>query len=238
MGACHSAACGDAPSVTTIADLKRSVLPIECIHFSQRVRQVVNGNAGTAFFVNTDGYFVTANHVIESVKALADKCDAAVLPPGTGQAHQTNPTGRPIYWFDTAACAQDPNDDIAVCQTIEDPFSDEALKGTISPARFETRPHADGTEVAITGFPSGYAWPVTARASIAASSEVNALPTITIDRSTWHGMSGAPLFIANGGVIGIVLGGETGDNVGLCIARPASIIVEFLRKHHIAFSVM
>jgi S1-C subfamily serine protease len=234
-----SAASSDAPSITTIADVKKSVLPIECIHSSPRLHQVVNGNAGTAFWVNRDGDFVTADHVVESVKALAGTCEPAVLLAQNTQQHQnTSASGRPIYWFDPSGCEQDPSDDLAVCRTIENPFADPTAKGDISPVRFATRPHPDGTDIAFTGFPSGYAWPVTARASIAASSEVNTLATITIDRPTWHGMSGAPVFIAGGGVIGLILGSETADNTGLCIARPGSVIMEFLREHHIAFDVI
>lgn len=220
----------DGPSIDTIKKMKSSVAPIECLAVSVHVPRVVNGNAGTAFFVNTDGNFVTANHVIDEVKSLNTKCSPAILaPPATRKNDTGRAAARPIYWFEPSSCSQDPADDVAVCRTIDNPFSAEPSLG-VAMVTFETSQQQEGLEVAFTGFPNGYAWPVTVRASIATTTPLNSLPTITLDRLIWHGMSGAPLYSPSGNVIGVMIGGETGDNADLSVARPASVVVEYLRR--------
>jgi hypothetical protein len=76
---------------------------------------------------------------------------------------------------------------------------------------------------------------IAARANIAATGPFFDIGQvdILIDKTTWHGVSGGPLYLADGTVIGIIR--KTGEGLwaGMGFARQASTILKFLSDQHI-----
>lgn len=220
--------------LSAISKIKRAVAPVECVVPALHAADLGPGVSGTAFFVSREGIFVTANHVIEKMKSLGARCNASVLLPAGGWKNENAPaSAREVFPFVPGACEQDYDDDVAACRVTLNPFSNASVKDDIGPVSFETSAQPDGTEVAYLGFPQGYAWPITGRGWIASSTPVNAVPTLTIDGWSWHGVSGCPVFLSNGAVIGMLVGSESGEDEGLAVARPASLITELLRRSEI-----
>lgn len=217
-------------SPASIRVAKMSVVHIECLPPSAQLPGiVVHINTGSGFLVDNQGDFVTAYHVIQKMESPDSECNPSVIFRQGSRENQNEPIlPVRIYSFVPSACSPDVSDDIVACRTTEDPFSNASLKNEIAPVTFETAQQSDGTEVAFTGFPSNYGQPVTAKGFIATSTPVNSRPTVTIDRMSWPGMSGAPVYTSNSKIIGIIVGGETGDDAGMSVARPASTVVNFL----------
>jgi len=94
----------------------------------------------------------------------------------------------------------------------------------------------DGTLIAFTGFPLEVAIPVTSRGSLASIGAFTGnQPEIMVSGVSWGGMSGGPLYLVDGGVIGVMLktGRENSVAVGMAFARPTSSVLDFLRKNNI-----
>jgi hypothetical protein len=230
LAASRSGRADDFNQVAILAT-KRSVAPIECVRSAQQVAEAGESVSGTAFFVNRTGAFVTADHVIQKMKALGTRCSPALLLPNGGwKDENAGSDARNVYPFDPTACDEDYADDVAACRPSSNPFAAASVKDDIAPVTFQTTAIADGTEIAFTGFPDGYAWPVTGRGSIASSTPVNTVPSLTIDGLSWHGMSGCPVYTRNGAVAGMLVGAENGEDAGLSLARPARVIISLLRQ--------
>lgn len=228
-------ALADDFSPSAIQTVKHSVAPIECVRPPQQVPDTSEGASGTAFFVSKTGAFVTADHVIQRMQSLGARCKPALLLPDGGWKNENAGAGeRAIYPFDPATCDEDRADDVAVCLPAINPFATPSVKDEIAPVAFQISGLPDGTQVAFTGFPQGYAWPVTGTGSIASTTPVNEVPALTIDALSWHGMSGCPIYTHTGEVVGMLVGAEGGDDEGLSIARPARVITALLRQAQIS----
>jgi hypothetical protein len=212
-----------------------SVAPVECLLPASHA--AIRGVSGTAFFVNAQGYFVTARHVLAGMVALGSSCTAVVLIPHDGWNDETSPGTREVSPFDATTCVTDDRLDLAACRDSDDVILGAFARGFFHPVTFRTSALPDGTAVAFTGFPQGYAWPLTAEGWLSTSTPVDSLPALTIDGQSWHGMSGAPVYLGSGEVAGVMLAAETDDQAGLSVARPASVVVEFLRAHAIEVRV-
>jgi S1-C subfamily serine protease len=224
-------------SAAAIVTVKRSVAPIECVRTAQEAATAGESVSGTAFFINRSGAFVTADHVIQKMNSLGARCAAALLLPAGGWNDAKAVSGaRSVYPFDAAACDEDYEDDVAACTLTLNPFATGSAKDDIAPVTFASTAPTDGAQVAFTGFPQGYAWPVTGLGSVASSTPVNDLPALTIDGLSWHGMSGCPVYARSGAVVGMLIGSEDGDDEGLSLARPAHIIVAMLRRAQLVFA--
>ena len=86
------------------------------------------------------------------------------------------------------------------------------------------------TVPAFVGFPLQETTPVSVRGSIAAYWTTQQLVNgeLVIDKSSWAGMSGGPVFLGDGSVIGIVTNRGTKTREGMTMARPAWLIEEAL----------
>jgi hypothetical protein len=77
--------------------------------------------------------------------------------------------------------------------------------------------------------------PITSRANVASSGEfiTPGQTDIVIDKTTWHGVSGGPLYLADGSVVGIVI--RMGDYVlsGMGFVRQTSSFLKFLSEKKI-----
>lgn len=187
----------DDVSPSTIRVVKMSVIHIECLPPPQQLPgNVFHINTGTGFLVDKQGDFVTAYHVIQRMESRAAQCNASALfGEGTGENQNESNSPSRVYSFVLNACSPDVYDDIAACRITGNPFLNPFVKNDIAPVTFVSTQQPDGTEVAFTGFPSNYDRPVTAKGFVATSTPVNSRPTVTIDRTSWPGMSGAPVYI-------------------------------------------
>jgi Trypsin-like peptidase domain len=133
-----------------------------------------------------------------------------------------------IYWLSVMA----DEIDAAVCKTQENPFGMEGLH--LSRLDFSTKEPIDGTAIGFTGFPQYITVPVTSRGHVASIGEfVENRRYILIDKTTWHGVSGGPLYLCDGTVIGIMA--KVGENLwsGMGFAIPSTLILKFLRDKNI-----
>ncbi|MGI9104079.1 MAG: S1 family peptidase [Terriglobales bacterium] len=234
--ACHCCSLGaqtDAFS-TTIEKVKSSIVPVACATWPDtKMESSVKEIEGTGFFVSYEGDFVTAAHVIKDHFAWnrkgepeADCFPIIYLPASAWQS-----PGR--KWFAFGPCAMDSDIDVAVCKTALNPFMDSGLH--INRLRLASLVPPDGTAVAFTGFPQHILLPITSRANIAATGAFLAAGQmdIVVDKTVWHGVSGGPLYLADGTVIGIVI--KMGEELwsGLGFARQTSAILKFLVANHV-----
>lgn len=219
------------PFLETIAAMKRTVTPIACMGSGQGPVRRPSRIAGTAFFLKSDGEFLTAAHVINeidksSLSTGAEGCPAPVvyLPVDEWPVGSNEFLAR-WYAFDVKDCVLDTARDLALCATRQSPSAD--LQRTIGTVTFEQAPQPDGTAVAFTGFPLNAIQPMTARGHIAM---YPARDEIIVDQSAWPGVSGCPVYLQDGRVIGLLIQRGTGEGTGRSIVRATSAIQEFLAK--------
>jgi S1-C subfamily serine protease len=219
------------PFLETIAVAKRAVAPVACMEQVEGGARRPSRIVGSAFFLTEDGEFLTAAHVITdvargSLRAGPDGCSAPViyLPLGEWPAGSDAFSAR-WYVFDSERCVKDTTLDLAWCRTRQSPSAD--LQRTIGTMSFEPAPQQDGTAVAFTGFPLNVIQPMTARGHIAMYTSRSEL---IVDQSAWPGVSGCPVYIVNGRVIGVLIQRGTGDGTGRSIVRSAASIEAFLTR--------
>jgi S1-C subfamily serine protease len=215
------------PFIATISVMQRSVFPVVCLTLGQNNTASLNSVEGTGFFVAQDGVFITAGHVINGIvgprQRPAQPClTSAIYLPANGWQ------GADIRWFKfvPGECAIVSDFDIARCRTIE------RINVPFTPVRFEDGEQPVGTSVAFTGFPLQNPTPVTARGYVAVYTSQDARLgrlDLVIDRATWPGASGSPVYLADGRVIGILLKRGTGEGAGITFARPSRFIRELVR---------
>jgi hypothetical protein len=221
--------------VDSIKRVKEAVIPVACATWPDDNSQVsVKQIMGTGFFVNFEGTFITAAHVItEHFKWYKNERPSAVCFP---VIYIPNPKWPQTRWFQFHSCVTEATIDIAVCKTMQSPFFAENLPNVHARwLRLSTKTVEDGTPVAFTGFPQNILVPITARANVAAIGEFSlaGYVDIVIDKTNWHGTSGGPLYLSDGSVIGIMRQRGEGLWDGLAFARDMSAILNFLSDHHI-----
>jgi hypothetical protein len=221
--------------VDSIKMVKEAVIPVACATWPDKSSDItLKQIMGTGFFVNYEGSFITAAHVItDHFKWFKDERPSADCFP---IVYIPNPTWAQVQWFQFRNCITDASIDVAVCNTTQSPFlSPEFPNLHARWLRLSTSPIDDGAPVAFTGFPQNIPVPITSRANVAAIGEVLAAGhiDIVIDKTVWHGISGGPLYTSDGTVIGIMR--ERGETLwdGLAFARDMPTILRFLREHQI-----
>lgn len=230
VGAVANAQSPDAdPFLKTIAGMKRSVAPIACMGATDGGVRRPSRIAGTAFFVTAEGEFLTAAHVVSDIlrgtlNGGPSGCAAPVvyLPVGEWPSGSNEFNAR-WYTFDSRRCVLDTTLDLALCVTRESPSAD--LHRTIGTVVLETAAQPDGTSVAFTGFPLNAIQPMTARGHVAMYS---ARDELIVDQSAWPGVSGCPVYLADGRVIGMVIQRGTGDGTGRAFVRTSAAIQDFI----------
>jgi S1-C subfamily serine protease len=223
-------------SVETIQRAKYSAVPIVCLAKMPDDSVSFNGTVGSAFFINNEGFFVTASHVIDGLEARQQGgqgclAPAIYLPVDGWDARQ--PT-RNFKWFAFTDCLKNAEYDVAVCRPKGNPFQ---TPGIMKEVRFVTfaasSVYVDGTAVAFTGFPLSFVKPVTSKGYIA--SYLPSTKFIMVDKAAWPGASGCPLYLADGKVLGLITRAGRDEGSGLAYARPVELITDFLTKSKIAF---
>jgi Trypsin-like peptidase domain len=135
----------------------------------------------------------------------------------------TNEFNARWYAFDSNRCVLNKAQDLALCVTRNSPSAD--LQRTIGTASFDNTTHPDGTAVAFTGFPLNAIQPMTARGHVAMYSSRDEL---IVDQSAWPGVSGCPVYLVDGRVVGMVIQRGTGDGTGRAIVRTSVAIQQFI----------
>jgi len=54
-----------------------------------------------------------------------------------------------------------------------------------------------------------------------------------VNGASWGGLSGGPLYLVDGSVIGVMLKTGLRDAIGMAFARQTSSVLDFLRKNNI-----
>lgn len=231
--ACHCSMSGQTdPFITTIEKVKLSVVPVACATWPDGENSLsIKEIEGTGFFVSYEGDFITAAHVIKDHFKWNKKgepnanCFPVIYVPA--------PTWQTFKWFKFASCITDDVIDIAVCKTTVNPFGVSGLH--IDRLHLVSQVPSDGTPVAFTGFPQFIVVPVTSRANVAATADffTKGQMDIVVDKTTWHGVSGGPVYLGDGTVIGIIV--KSGESVwsGMAFARQTSNILKFLTENKI-----
>jgi hypothetical protein len=218
------------PFLRTIDAVKHSVAPLTCVPVST-AKSTFLARRGTAFFVSAAGEFLTAAHVILDMQNSDPPCpvSAIVLPV---EEWQPEAQDERVAWFSFKIpdCVIDTDLDVADCSLTDDLSTPiPGLSSKIVPVKFEWSLPPDGTHVAFTGFPMNVRDPITFRADVAASRPVwrneKAVAELLLDRASWPGSSGSPVFLSDGRVIGILIAARTEDaGPGITSLRPASSV--------------
>ena len=216
--------------VETIEGIKKTVVPIVCGATTQDGSFKITSTIGSAFFINNEGYFLTAGHVLDDWDKIdrsnGDCFPAVYIPKSDWQTLSV------VRWFRFGNCIRPGAADVAVCKATINPFSLEDIKKKITIAFL--KPNlllVDGTPVAFTGFPLSSLRPITSMGNIASYIKMDNL--IIIDKNAWPGASGSPVYLADGKVIGILIKRGINDGSGLAYAVTTESILEFLRENNI-----
>jgi S1-C subfamily serine protease len=221
------------PFIAAVETMKRSVVSVDCVMVHGAEAEILQ-RAGSAFFTSGAGDFLTAAHVILAMQGDKLLCPAAAITaPRDGWRPEARDEPRVWFPFNTSGCRIDHDSDVAACRLNED-LSGSKLKAWIAPVKFEWSIPSDGTQVAATGFPLSVRDPATVRAAVAAYripwQNDKPIPELVLDRAAWPGYSGAPVYLSDGRVIGILIAGGPDETPGMAIARPASSIRELLSE--------
>jgi hypothetical protein len=217
--------------IDTIETVKRAIAPVTCAHVAFPWIAEVSAIAGTAFFIDTHGQFLTAGHVLNNFLqgGKYSNCAAAVYVPLNKWSVER------LYLqalrFVPSDCRVDGTADLARCRTLEDPTQVGSIVSKPIALTIESNVQPDGTQVAFSGFPLNGLIPYTARASIAGyqAAEIRLnqdlqVSQVVLDKAAWPGASGGPVYRLDRRVIGMVL--QTGS--GLAFARHGALINDFL----------
>jgi hypothetical protein len=221
--------------VDAITNIKNSIAPVVCVQTHPTGDWELRSIEGTAFFVAADGSFITPNHVLEGLTNPNRRTPcpmAAVYIPEDRVWHTDRANFRIHYaLFLSQTCRHDAHLDIAFCTPL--PGGMTLPGGTTivtTPVVFENNLPSDGSPVAFSGFPLSNVAPISAVGFVAGYQGTDDLGTFTIivDRSTWPGASGSPIYLPNGRVIGMVLARGTGEGIGLTYGRVGHFVYDFL----------
>jgi len=225
-------------SVKTINEIKRSIIPIVCGYVDEQNAFQIAEVAGTGFFVDLNGRFITDAHVLDGwdeINRTRHPCFPAIYIPDQGWNWKSFEPQFHFQWFPFIGCESDSAVDLAVCHPNENPFtSKRVLKKNIAVVSFDLQTWPEGTAIAFTGFPLESKSPISSEGFIAGfqliSESIKGFDYF-VDKAAWPGASGSPLYLANGKVIGIIR--QRGQNAGsgISLARSATVISDFLSKH-------
>lgn len=220
-------------SIKTIKRIKSTTVPIVCGTKKRDGEFHVNKIIGSAFFINDEGYFLTAGHVFNDwakIDTTKEKCFPAIyMVMGGWEADTTQ-----IRWFRFKTCRRNEVTDIAICKPKTNPFLTEDVKRQINFVTFtKLQSLEDGTPVAFTGFPLNFIRPITAKGNIASYIETE--KRIVIDNSAWPGASGSPVYRHDAQVVGIIIQRGINKGTGLAYARDTDSIIKFLTINKIKF---
>lgn len=229
----------DYATIETIKNVERSVVPVVCGYLDEYGAFKVSFVSGSGFFVDNQGRFITAGQVVEKTswdKMVVQRhaCRPVIYIPDRGWSAGFVGT-IPVQYFWMGECESDNVFDLAVCSLVENPFkSSRVPSDNISYVSFDSNQALEGTPVAFTGFPLEYTTPVSSMGYVAGfvgSGPNNETYAYVVDKNTWPGASGSPLYVGSGKVIGLMRLGGRDLAAGIGVAISATTISDFLSKH-------
>ncbi len=223
--------------VKAIDSMKRSVAPVVCLTVGEDGAGKLDIIAGSAFFVSSDGTFVTARHVLAEMEPSPFRrpCNvAAIYFPLKGKWPDDGRLADAKWFtFPLDKCLMSNQTvDLARCKTKDDLSRQKDIAAPI-PVTIDSVLPPEGIDVAFMGFPLQISLPRASRATIAGYGSRDNVETteMVIDRATWPGASGSPVFLMNGHVVGVVLARGTNDAAGLAFARTGNELDKFLKSN-------
>jgi S1-C subfamily serine protease len=223
-------------SVETIKQIKRSIVPIVCGYLDNKGAFQITEVAGSGFFIDAHGRFVTPSHVLDELENLRQKgqhCSPAIYMSENGWSKLEAVVH--FQYFVFVGCIRNQVIDVAVCQPIENPITSPRIASAkIQPVELDLTQWPEGTAVAFTGFPLQFPRPVTSKGFVAGYmvlEETKDFFDVVVDKAAWPGASGSPVYLSNGKVIGMVIRTGKDQGAGLAIARSAPAIADFLSKN-------
>ena len=224
------------PFIRTIQAMKLSTVRVACAKPEPDNNIVLDTSEGSGFFVATDGTFLTAGHVAHGLylpspprKQPCQKPVIYISRDGWKVAGNTVD----LRWFAIKGCVYDDDLDLAKCTTTVNPFMFGDVKVRPLAVTLDESVQEEGTQIAFTGFPLDNVVPVTARATIGTYWGLpgeSGQREMIIDHNNWPGASGAPVYLSNGKVIGLILRRGINEATGVACARSGKFLVDFLDK--------
>lgn len=206
-----------------------------CLRIDSNKNITLRVTVGTGFFINRQGDFITAAHVISDLETLSaqQNCFGAIYVPKSEWKgrYQSQQAGQ-VRSFVTGECFSRALTDIGVCHVKNNPFLDPDVNKFIRPVALASfTKFSDGSAVAFTGFPLQSVFPITSKGYLASYDAVQR--KLIIDKAAWPGASGSPVYGPDGRVLAVII--ERGDNVGagLAYARPTDFLLDWLREQNV-----
>ena len=198
---------------------------------------------GSGFIVNSEGYVITANHVINGGQQMLSqigKAEFKGMEVGVPFQESENSSGN-FQGFSYQIIGQDIQNDLAILKLQPNPFEMKKTGITgvplnIAPVVLDTKAPKDGTAIAISGYPFGQPILFTNSGAIAA-----AQAKMPVDGKDYDYLHVADLVAHPGNSGGPAYEIESGRVIGVCFARgsgfalliPAHHVVELLRKYSV-----
>jgi hypothetical protein len=188
---------------------------------------------GSGFLISEVGEFVTAAHVLAGKQKKDDPCPTSAITLPLGGWDAGTPFEKLVWFpFKNSACKIDSTNDVAACRLTGD-LPTRVRKLHPKAVQFDWSIPPDGTQLAFTGFPLEARDPMTFRAHVAAYRGLwpnQFTPELVLDHASLPGFSGAPVFLADGSVVAILVRDGKPQAEGMSIARPVSVMREILMK--------
>jgi S1-C subfamily serine protease len=216
---------------------------------------------GTGFFVNQDGYVVTADHVLRGGAQIAHKRGFPHFQFALGLALENSETVGAVFTLTYAdIVGRNPRQDLAILRLRRNAFKGEMRSGFVvskpevplplGEVEFDPRRPRDGTAVAASGFPFdepvlvtkiGAAWDMEKRVSPDLTWSAGATTShygdaFISDLAADPGNSGVPVYLIDGAaVVGVCVAGRGERGTHLTIIVPARTVIDLLKKHGVAW---